>query len=164
MNSANQFGRKLQKIIHKALTDPCLRVLKPFLPSRLIATLEAAALFIFIGTLNNILAYIFFVLALNFLDLTRTWSLCGAYIVGLVAAYFSFKNIVFADSVGTPYARFLASYLLLFAINRFLLEALVIWFNLSSEIGQLILLAPIALISFLLNRYWVFRAGGAATR
>lgn len=129
----------------------------PILPARWVQALEHAALFIFMGVVNNVLAYILYVILLNVFDCGRTGALFGAYALGMLIAYYNFSRFVFSSDVKQPLARFVAAYIALYLINRLLLEGVVVYGGLGSELAQLLLLVPVAALSYVINRFVVFR-------
>lgn len=134
-----------------------LAVLKPILPEKILHWLEHAAWFITVGSANTLLAYLIFVALLNWGGLDRTLALLGAYALGMVISYHSFGRLVFGHGQRMAWAKFGVSQFTLYLANKLLLDLMVWASGFSEELSQFLLLPVVALISYLLNRFFVFR-------
>lgn len=134
-----------------------LALLKPILPARWLSWLEHAAWFLTIGTFNTALAYVLFVGFLNLAGLSRGWALFVAYFIGMFVAYQSFSRLVFAGGRQLAWVRFGPAYIVLYLANKGLLELMVWGSGFSEELSQFLLLPVVAGLSYLINRFFVFR-------
>ena len=136
-----------------------LGLLRPFVPASVLARLEHAAWFIAVGAFNTLLSYLMFVGFLNLAGASRGWALFGAYGLGMFVAYYNFSRLVFKGGARglAAWLRFAPGYVVLFAANRLLLEGLVLASGWSEELSQFLLLPVVALLSYLINRFMVFR-------
>lgn len=141
----------------KVISGWGLALLKPVLPARWLSWLEHAAWFLTIGTFNTALAYVLFVGFLNLAGLSRGWALFFAYFIGMFVAYQSFSRLVFAGGRQLAWARFGPAYIVLYLANKGLLELMVWGSGFSEELSQFLLLPVVAGLSYLINRFFVFR-------
>jgi putative flippase GtrA len=112
--------------------------------------------FIFIGIINTIFGYgIYFIL----IKLGIHYSL-AVLISTVLSIIFNFKTIgtyVFKESSNNPLVRFIAIYGLIYILNVFCIKFLNAS-GISFEISGLIMLIPMAFLSFILNKYLVFKS------
>jgi putative flippase GtrA len=138
-----------------ALVATLLAPAAKWLPQAWQGNINQLARFVVVGAVNTLVSYLVFVALLNLVHLTKTEALIGAYICGATFAYFSFGALVFG-----PYGkwgRFVLGYVALYFANLGMLNGLMWFSGWSEEFSQLLLLAPVALLSFLINRLFVFR-------
>jgi putative flippase GtrA len=113
------------------------------------------ARFIVVGAMNTLVSYLTFVFLLNFAHLEKTVALVGGYVCGASFAYFSFGALVFGSRGN--WGRFVLGYAALYFVNLGMLTILMHISGWSEELSQLVLLAPVALLSFIINRLFVFK-------
>ena len=88
-------------------------------------------------------------------------ALALVYCVGIVVGFLINKNWTFSGtrshSQRTMFVRYLASYAMVFTSNLLLLNVLVHGLGLNPIVGQLVALLVATLLSFTLQRNWVFK-------
>ena len=113
--------------------------------------------FLFVGVVNTILGYAVYLVGI-FLGATPGVALAVATIIGAVFNYFSTGRLVFANSGASKLPLFLAAYLIIYLGNVAALHAL-IGAGSSASWAQGILLPFVAVISFIIFKFLVFRPG-----
>lgn len=116
------------------------------------------AKFTLAGILNTGLAYAIYVLLIE-LGVHYPVALAVDYAFGIFLGYLLNRYWTFADQ-GHPargFLKYLATYLGVFVGNWALLTVLVELNFTGPVFGQLIALGVVTLLSYLLQRYWVFR-------
>lgn len=113
--------------------------------------------FLAAGVLNTVFGYSVFA-ALLFFGVPYLAALFVATVAGVVFNYFSFGRMVF-DGHGnwSVFGRFVAAYLVIYAVNAALLGILKTYFLLSPYVGQVICIPLGVLLSWLLMNYWVYK-------
>jgi putative flippase GtrA len=111
--------------------------------------------FLFVGGFNTLFGYAMYAgfIALGF-HYTLA-SLCST-VLGTFFNFITTGTFVFNNKEGKLIYRFIAVYILIYLINVLLLKVL-LWFGMNSYVSGALLLLPMAIISFLLNRTFVFR-------
>lgn len=115
--------------------------------------------FILTGMVNTLFGYFAYVVAIQWFKFDYTAALIFSYVLGVTFSYLMFRRFVFEDK-GTKkqsYARFVATYLILFILNWCALHYLVdqrLWDKL---IAQTLIVPCCAALSFIVNRFFVFR-------
>ena len=110
--------------------------------------------FIFVGILNasfSYAIYAFFIL----IGLVANLALFFQYIIGVLWNFKTTGTIVFKNKNNKLIFKFIASYVLTFAINSVLLALLTKIIN--PYLAQAILIMPVALITFIILKKWVFK-------
>ncbi len=112
-----------------------------------------------VGILNTALTYVIYA-GLVFLGVNHFIALGADYAVGIVFSFMMNKRLTFQvkgrGSLGM-FARMVASYLVLLALNALILWALVDRGGVNTYLGQAIALVAVALLSFAAQRVVVFR-------
>ena len=134
-----------------------IALLRPFLPAALLAKLEHAAWFIAVGSFNTLASYLLFVLFLNVFHASHEWALFGAYGLGMLIAYQTFSRFVFSSDAKNSFLRFVPGYVVLFLANAGLLELFLSVSGWPEELCQFLLLPVVAALSYVINRFLVFR-------
>lgn len=140
-----------------ALTGWGLGVLRPFLPSHWIERLEHAAWFIAVGAFNTFLSYLIFVFSVKVLGFERGMALLVGYGLGMIIAYQNFSRFVFTGGAAGAWRRFAPGYVLLFLANWGLLVGLMALSGWSEVLAQFLLLPVVAALSYVINRFLVFK-------
>lgn len=110
--------------------------------------------FLFVGALNTLVSYFlyaFFVM----IGLEANLALFFQYLLGVLWNFKTTGSIVFKNNNNRLIFKFIASYVFTFLINSILLYFL----NrvLNAYISQAILILPIAMLSFMIMKCWVFK-------
>ena len=111
--------------------------------------------FLFVGFINTLFSYClyaFFVL----IGLKANIALFFQYILGVLWNFKTTGCIVFKNNNNLLIFKFIGSYIVTFTINSFLLYILVQIIKLNDYLAQAVLVLPIAVISFLIFKFWVF--------
>lgn len=111
--------------------------------------------FLLVGSINTLFGYSIFVLML-YLGLYYRYSLLIATICGVL---FNFKTIgilVFKSRNNRLLVRFAAVYLVIYLLNVESLR-IICMMGISILLGQAILVLPLAIVSYFLNKILVFR-------
>jgi putative flippase GtrA len=102
---------------------------------------------------NALFGYLAFLLFIHLLK--ADWlALALAYVVGITFNYLVFSRFVFHDRIGSV-ARYLASYIIAFALNFVLYRALFAWLH-RPPLVQLLCIPPVAVTTYLLLQGWSF--------
>ncbi len=113
--------------------------------------------YLFVGFMNTVFSYMVYAIAVTILG-RATLSLAISYIIGILFNFQTTGRIVFKNKNNSLIFKFFACYLCTFFINRTFLDMLVSTFGVDKYLSQALLVFPIALISFTLLKYFVFRA------
>jgi putative flippase GtrA len=132
-----------------------LRSLRPV--SALLRQPEGRRFFIFllVGALNTAVGYGLFA-AFIFLGASTTLALAAATVLGVLFNFKSIGRIVFASGNVRLLPRFVGIYVVQFGINLVALKALESA-GASPLLAQLLILPPLAIMSFIMMRQFVFR-------
>lgn len=112
------------------------------------------ARFLVIGALNALFGYAAFYMTQALCD-KATLSVVVSTILGVLFNFQSTGKVVFGSREPRLLLRFVLVYAFLMLCNIALLRLLAL-FGLSAALGQAALLLPLALLSYLLNREFVF--------
>lgn len=134
-----------------------LALLRPFLPAKVIGWLDHAAWFIAVGGFNTLMSYLLFVMAIKLLGLGKGGALMVGYGLGMLIAYQNFSRFVFKGGASDAWLRFAPGYVVLFFANWGLLALLVYVSGWSEVLSQFLLLPVVAALSYIINRFMVFR-------
>jgi putative flippase GtrA len=119
--------------------------------------IKLIARFIGVGFLNTVVGYAIYGL-LILLNVPYLTALLVATIVGVIFNYFSIGRLVFKSRGGMiVFAKFIAAYGVVYAINASSLDVLIKYFQFNPYIGQALCVPLSVLISWLLMNYWVFK-------
>ena len=110
--------------------------------------------FLFVGLLNTAFSYFLYAL-FNTIGLVANFALLLQYIFGVLWNFKTTGTIVFQNKNNKLIFKFISSYIFTFLINSILLKILVNYIN--DYLAQAILILPIALLSFIILKYWVFK-------
>lgn len=119
--------------------------------------------FVIVGGFNTALTYGVYWFFLNILNFHYQLALLCEYSVGIVVGYTLNRHWTFVSpdktreqKTATSFARYATTYVGVYLGNVVLLSTIVEMGWLSPTWGQLVSLAIIPLISFVLQKYWVF--------
>lgn len=110
--------------------------------------------FLFVGVLNTVFAYTIYALLVT-IGLIPNLALFLQYILGVLWNFKTTGIIVFKNHDNRLIFKFVASYIFTFLINSILLKLLLNFIN--EYLAQAILVPPIAIISFVIFKFWVFK-------
>jgi putative flippase GtrA len=110
--------------------------------------------FLVVGAVNTVVGYGLYLGGL-WIGLPYQAALVAATVLGVIFNFFSTGGLVFANRAPGLIVRFAAGYGVTLAVNLVLLTLLV-RSGVSKALAQAILLAPMVIASFLVNKYLVF--------
>lgn len=116
---------------------------------------KQAVRFLFTGALNTLVGYALYAF---FLVCGFNYSISLGLATG-IGVFFSFKTIgaiVFRAADNSLFLKFLAVYVCTFIANLFFIGTLIEQ-GFSAFLAGIIVIIPLAVVSFLLNKYLVFR-------
>lgn len=113
-------------------------------------------LFLLVGVLNTAFGYAVFA-ALVWSGMHYSLALLLATVVGIAFNFITTGRLVFGNRHTNVFWRFVAVYGLLYSVNLLALASLRAW-GLGPLLGQALLMLPMAVAAFLLNRRYVFVA------
>ena len=111
--------------------------------------------YLFVGFMNTVFSYMVYAICVTILS-RPTLSLAISYVIGILFNFQTTGRIVFKNKNNTLIFKFFLSYLTTFFINRYFLDTLVSTFHVDQYLSQAVLVFPIAMISFLLLKHFVF--------
>lgn len=110
--------------------------------------------FLFVGVLNSIFAYVIYAFFIT-IGLEPTPALFFQYILGVLWNFKTTGSIVFKNHDNKLILKFILSYIVTFILNSLLLNFLVRFIN--EYLAQALLIPFIAVISFLIFKFFVFK-------
>ena len=110
--------------------------------------------FLFVGALNALFSYTIYAIFIT-VGLIANVALFFQYILGVLWNFKTTGVIVFKNKDNRLIFKFIASYVITFFINSILLNILIRYIN--EYIAQALLVLPIALLSFIIFKLWVFK-------
>ena len=115
--------------------------------------------FIFTGIVNSGFAYFIYVVCDHFLKLGYLWSVIISWCLGVCFSYMMFRTFVFTegDRSWRSFARFIPTYVFLLIVNIIGMHILVDIAHWNSLISQAIVIPGCAVLSFFINRIFVFK-------
>jgi putative flippase GtrA len=109
------------------------------------------------GALNTIFGYTVYAV-LIYASVPYLTALFVATATGVIFNYFSFSRMVFHYRGGWfVFGKFVITYGIVYAVNAFLLKALIHNFMLTPYTAQVICIPPTVLLNWLLMNSWVFK-------
>lgn len=112
--------------------------------------------FIFVGILNTLFSYFLYSLFV-YMGLIPNIALFLQYIFGVLWNFKTTGVLVFNNHENKRIFKFILCYIFTFSINSLFLYLLAEKIKLNEYLSQAILIPPIALTSFILLKYWVFK-------
>ncbi len=110
--------------------------------------------FLFVGVLNTAFSYTLYAI-LVLIGLIPNLALFFQYIIGVLWNFKTTGVIVFKNHNNKLIFKFIASYIFTFLVNSILLRLLLNYIN--EYVAQAILVPPIAILSFIIFKFWVFK-------
>lgn len=111
--------------------------------------------YLFVGFMNTVFSYIIYAVVVTIVE-KATLSLAISYVISVLFNFQTTGRIVFKNKDNSLIVKFVLSYLTTFFINRYALDTLVNTIGVDKYLSQAILVFPIAMVSFLLLKYFVF--------
>ncbi|HEX3010207.1 MAG TPA: GtrA family protein [Bacteroidales bacterium] len=111
-----------------------------------------------VGALNTGITYLVFS-GVFFISGSKLYGLIADYLVGIFFSFFANKHFTFrvdGKSLGNQLLRMIGSYVIVFAINFLLLSVLTSYLAVNTYIAQVVVLVVIAVLSFFVQRCFVF--------
>jgi len=112
--------------------------------------------FLFVGALNTAFSYCIYALFVT-VGLIPNLALFFQYIIGVLWNFKTTGSIVFKNHNNRLIFKFIASYVFTFLLNSLFLNVLIEQLKLNEYISQAVLILPMAMISFLIFKLWVFK-------
>ena len=112
--------------------------------------------FLFVGLMNTAFAYAIYALFVT-VGLVPNLALFFQYIIGVLWNFKTTGSIVFKNSDNKLLFKFIGAYIITFFLNSVFLNVLVDKIKLNDYLAQALLVLPMAVISFLLFKLWVFK-------
>lgn len=110
--------------------------------------------FLFVGALNAAFSYTIYALFL-WIGLIPNVALFFQYIIGVLWNFKTTGIIVFKNHDNRLIFKFITSYVITFCVNSILLNILIRFIN--EYLAQALLILPVAILSFLIFKFWVFK-------
>ena len=152
-NKKNTNSTALKKF--RAVLSLCFHYIhKKFLWSVFSFIEERFFKFIFVGLLNTAFSYFLYALFVA-IGLKANVALFFQYIIGVLWNFKTTGSLVFKNNDNKLIFKFIASYVFTFALNSIFLKVLINYIN--EYLAQALLIFPVALLSFVLLKCWVFK-------
>lgn len=113
--------------------------------------------FLFVGVINSIFGYGCFALLL-YIDIHYALALFLATVAGVLFNFKSIGALVFKSHNNSHIFRFVCSYSIIYAVNIIGIK-MFSFAGLGPYIGGAILIIPMAVLAFILNKRFVFNHG-----
>ncbi len=110
--------------------------------------------YLFVGALNTVVSYMLYAMFVT-LGFSANISLFFQYVLGVLWNFKTTGSIVFKNHNNKLIFKFIFSYVFTFLINSVLLHILVNFLN--NYFAQALLILPMAMISFVIFKLWVFK-------
>ena len=110
--------------------------------------------YLFVGVLNTLFSYTIYAIFI-FVGIVANIALFLQYIIGVLWNFKTTGSLVFKNHNNKLIFKFIACYVFTFILNSVFLKLLIMHPN--PYISQALLVFPIALVSFVIMKFWVFR-------
>ena len=110
--------------------------------------------YLFVGALNTLFSYTIYAIFVA-IGLVANLALTFQYIIGVLWNFKTTGSLVFKNHNNKLIFKFVACYIFTFILNSIFLKILVLYLN--PYISQALLIFPIALVSFVIMKCWVFK-------
>jgi putative flippase GtrA len=124
---------------------------------------KEAARFVVVGVVSNALLYLIYLGLTSVLGLGPKLAMSSTYALGILQTFVFNKQWTFAHrgGVSSSLARYLAAYGACYLINLSVMLLFVDRFGFNHAVVQGLAIGGIAVLLFLLQKYWVFAARAA---
>lgn len=112
--------------------------------------------FLFVGVLNTLVGYSLYALFIYF-GLAYPLAVLFSTILGVLFNYLTIGKLVFVHEGESRLLPFIGVYVIVYALNIYGLWQLEVLGIENKYIAGAVLLAPLAALSFVLNKFWVFK-------
>jgi putative flippase GtrA len=115
--------------------------------------------FVAVGVLSNLVLYAIY-LALTYLDVGHKLAMSLLYVIGVIQTFIFNKRWSFRHRGGSPipFLRYVTIYALSYVFNLAVLVILVDRMGFPHQIVQGAMIVAVAILTFVLQKYWVFRS------
>ncbi len=115
-----------------------------------------------VGTLNTAICYLLFAMLVDWFAWHYHLALAADYGFGILLGYALHRTSTFADRrhLQGAFGKYTFTLLLTFAANFVMLDALVRWELFGPLAGQAIAMSAATLVSYAVQKEWVFRSHG----
>lgn len=111
--------------------------------------------FLFVGAINTVFGYLMYAIFIS-TPLPQWAALFCAYVCGVLWNFKTTGTLVFKNGDNKLIFKFIGTYVFTYFVNLFCLKTL-LHFGLNKYLAQFILVFPIAVLSFILFRMFVFK-------
>lgn len=121
-------------------------------------------LFLVTGGVNTVVGYLIYAFGVVALNLSYFWAVVLSYVVGVSFSFATFRAFVFTAGERSfrSYPRFILTYVFLLGVNILALHVLVDLAGVGKLLAQALAIPVCAALSFLINRFFVFKARNPA--
>lgn len=116
--------------------------------------------FLLVGSVNTLIGYAIFGVAYKIFGINYNAALLIAYSLGMLIGYTNHRRVTFKSTANHRQAltKFVLTYLMIYALNAGLLNIFSELGGLDPLIGQAIALFFVTIVSFVIQRAWVFKS------
>ncbi len=111
--------------------------------------------FIFVGIINTIFGYSIYAL-LIFLGLNYILAVLFATVLGVLFNFKTISKYVFESNDKNLIFKFVGVYFVVFVVNVLLIKIFKL-FNINDYLAGLVCILPVAILSFILNKFFVYK-------
>jgi putative flippase GtrA len=111
--------------------------------------------FVAVGLINTVVGYSLYALFI-YIGFGYVYALGIATVLGVLFNFQTIGRVVFESHDARLLFKFIAAYAMVFFVNLVLIKYLVI-FGLSAYVAGAVALLPATVLSFVLNKYFVFK-------
>ena len=112
--------------------------------------------FLFVGALNTVFGYSIYAIFVA-IGLQANIALFLQYIFGILWNFKTTGAIVFKNHNNRLIFKFFGSYVFTFIVNSILLKILIDYIHMNDYLAQAILVLPVAMLSFTIFKFYVFK-------
>lgn len=119
--------------------------------------------FLIVGGFNTLFGYALFAVLFRVGQLHYNVALLMAYSVGVFLSFATHKRFTYEHTyqksrdTAAGFMKYVSTYIALFGVNVVLLSVLVQVWALDPLLGQIIAIVVITLLTFVIQKYWVFK-------
>lgn len=111
--------------------------------------------FLIVGVINTIFSYVVFVILFYFIE-NKEVAVTLSFIIAVLFNYQTISKLVFADANQRKFILFISIYILTYLLNLLHLYITVDMYGLNVYFSQFITLLYLPLVSFYLNKKYVY--------
>lgn len=119
---------------------------------------KSALWFVVVGIFNNFITYLAFALLVA-IGIPPIWAITATYLLGTTISYLGNRNLSFKYKGNhlNPLYKIFITYFCVYVINAYIIYVLVDIDGISAYLVQLLSALPLAIVTFITLRYWVFK-------